>query len=419
MCKDANERAGASSNGAETKKQPEASQFETYESFFCEVLMGEQQPEALIVEVNLAGESQFEDGEWLGDTGSSHHIKSTRDGMIDVQPCPPGTRIRQVQGEVDVAEWGTLLIEVDGAEGKHVMKLCETLIVPSINVNLFSLQRVIKAGFVPVYGEVEGKCLIKKKTASGELVQVATMTVVNGRSTLDCVIVNNISNSSSGAALLTSETGGFNMKTELDMEQEVPFDVMEVLYLDEEPPSAEDPPPSADDDEYVGENNPGAGAIVPYVGGLHSDGDADDDGDHVDPVEPEGAYVPRVELPVGPLVGCPVYTSGHYEFVAGEWWMKPPAAVSWFGVSPLNSTEGLNLEESLSGADSPPPPVYDDDSFDPLVTLASHEWSYLSELKGEAYAIGGFARVECMVVESVDPTVLVEKRKLIGMQEYG
>ena len=56
MCKDATERASATSKGGDPKKKrPEASQFETYESFVCEVLMGQQQPEALIVEVDLAG----------------------------------------------------------------------------------------------------------------------------------------------------------------------------------------------------------------------------------------------------------------------------------------------------------------------------------------------------------------------------
>ena len=67
-------------------------------------------------------------------------------------------------------EWGTLLLEVDGANGKHIMRLSETLIVPNINVNLISLQRVIQGGFIPVYGEVEGKCLIKKRSADGDLV---------------------------------------------------------------------------------------------------------------------------------------------------------------------------------------------------------------------------------------------------------
>ena len=103
------------------------------------------------------------DDMWLGDTGSSHHIKSTRAGMVDVEPCPPGTRIRQVQGFVNVEKWGSVLLEVDGERGKHIMQLCETLIVLDINVNLFSLQRVINGGFLPVYGEVEGKCVIKKR----------------------------------------------------------------------------------------------------------------------------------------------------------------------------------------------------------------------------------------------------------------
>ena len=95
--------------------------------------------------------------------------------MVNIEPCPPGTRIRQVQGFVDVLEWGTVLLEVDGEHGKHVMHLRETLIVPDINVNLFSLQRVIDGGYLPVYGEVDGKCVIKKRTPSGGLQQVATM----------------------------------------------------------------------------------------------------------------------------------------------------------------------------------------------------------------------------------------------------
>ena len=119
--------------------------------------------------------------------------------MVNVEPCPSGTRIRQVQGFVDVQEWGTVLLEVDGEDGKHIMQLRETLIVPDINVNLFTLQRVIGGGSLPVYGEVEGKCLIKKRTPSGGLRQVATMTVINGRSTLDCKLVEH--DSSSGAAL--------------------------------------------------------------------------------------------------------------------------------------------------------------------------------------------------------------------------
>ena len=69
-----------------------------------------------------------------------NNIKATREGMVDVTKCPPGTKIRQVQGDVNVDEWGTVLLEVDAAEGKRVIQLKQTLVVPNIKVNLFSLQ---------------------------------------------------------------------------------------------------------------------------------------------------------------------------------------------------------------------------------------------------------------------------------------
>ena len=194
------------------KKQPKAAQFDTYESFAREVFIGQEQPEGMIVEVDLARSSSQPVDTWLGDTRSSHHIKSTRAGMVKVEPCPPRTRIRQVQGFVDVQEWGTVLLEVDGEDDKHIIQLRETLIVPDINVNLFTLQRVIGGGSLPVYGEVEGKCVIKKKMPSGGLRQVATMTVINGRSTLDCKPVEH--DSSSGAAL---QIDSFKAKVELTM----------------------------------------------------------------------------------------------------------------------------------------------------------------------------------------------------------
>ena len=52
----------------------------------------------------VANEAEREVDIWMGDSGSSHHIKSSRQGMIEVEKCPPGTRIRQVQGVVDVKD---------------------------------------------------------------------------------------------------------------------------------------------------------------------------------------------------------------------------------------------------------------------------------------------------------------------------
>ena len=54
---------------------------------------------------------------WLGNSGASHHIKSSSAGMINVTKCSPGTTIRQVQGTTDVEEWGSVLLQVDGSDG--------------------------------------------------------------------------------------------------------------------------------------------------------------------------------------------------------------------------------------------------------------------------------------------------------------
>ena len=122
----------------------------------------------------------------LGDSGASHHIKSSSSSMINVTKCPPGTTIRKLQGIVDVEEWGSVLLQVDGHDGKMTIRLDETLIVPEITVNLFSMQRVLDMGCLPVYGEVANKCIIKKVDDSGAAVQIATMSITKGRATLDC-----------------------------------------------------------------------------------------------------------------------------------------------------------------------------------------------------------------------------------------
>ena len=55
MCKSASERASGS--GEQRKKQPEAAQFDSFESFMCDVTIGVEQQEVMIVEVDLAGEA--------------------------------------------------------------------------------------------------------------------------------------------------------------------------------------------------------------------------------------------------------------------------------------------------------------------------------------------------------------------------
>ena len=79
-----------------------------------------------------------------------------------------------------------MLLEVDGENGKKIIKLCETLVVPRIRVNLFSLQRVVDQSFIPVFGEVAGKAFIKKFVDEGRLEKVAAISINKGRLTLDC-----------------------------------------------------------------------------------------------------------------------------------------------------------------------------------------------------------------------------------------
>ena len=202
MCKSKTEGGPSGGNPA-----PEVGQFEDPRVFACNATIGTM--EGFITE----RARNLEAGDvWLGDGGASHHIKSSSVGMVNVSKSPPGTTLRQVQGTVNVKEWGTVLLEVDSHEGNRVIKLERTLIVPRITVNLFSLQRVLQLGYLPVYGEVVDKCLIKGKNSAGALVQIATMTMSKGRATLDCVPFNSSRRSSGPAPQLDT------FRVELDMQ---------------------------------------------------------------------------------------------------------------------------------------------------------------------------------------------------------
>ena len=85
MCK-SSKTDGSTSGGS---RPPEAGQFDDYDGFACTVTIGSA--EAVIGE--SIDKSKFVDV-WLGDSGASHHIKSSSLGMINVTKCPPGTTIR-------------------------------------------------------------------------------------------------------------------------------------------------------------------------------------------------------------------------------------------------------------------------------------------------------------------------------------
>ena len=138
MCK-SSKGDGNASGGSST---PEASQFDTYDGFACSVTIGAA--EAFIGESDASKRVDT----WLGDSGASHHIKSSSSGMINVCNCPPGTTIRQVQGTIPVEQWGSVLLQVDGANGKNTIRLDETLNVPCISVNLFFIAEGARHGIL-------------------------------------------------------------------------------------------------------------------------------------------------------------------------------------------------------------------------------------------------------------------------------
>ena len=98
MCKAESDRADGSDGLDGAKKQPDVGRFDSFDNCMCEVTFGEELPKAMMVVVDLVGEVEQPEEKWPEDTGLSHHIKSTRARMIDVENCPSGMKIRQVQG---------------------------------------------------------------------------------------------------------------------------------------------------------------------------------------------------------------------------------------------------------------------------------------------------------------------------------
>ena len=104
---------------------------------------------------------------FLGDTGASHHIVCKREYFSELSPLPRPFRINQVQGSVAVTHWGTVVLEVDGDNGKQPFWLMEVLLIESMDFNILSLQKLRAAGYIPVYDKVEGKVVINKEVHTG------------------------------------------------------------------------------------------------------------------------------------------------------------------------------------------------------------------------------------------------------------
>ena len=62
------------------------------------------------------------------------------------------------------------------------------LFIPTMSFSILSLQKLVDARYLPVFGEIPNEVVIKKTLQSGQLEKIALMTVLRGRLTLDCTL---------------------------------------------------------------------------------------------------------------------------------------------------------------------------------------------------------------------------------------
>ena len=123
---------------------------------------------------------------WLGDTRASHHTTHDMVNYSTFEKMSTPYKIKQVQGEVHVTHCGTVNLIVQSATGPRPLLLKEVLYIPNMNFNLFSLQKIIKENYIPVFDEMKEKCIIKKTLPTGHKEQIALLTIIEGRPTLEC-----------------------------------------------------------------------------------------------------------------------------------------------------------------------------------------------------------------------------------------
>ena len=95
-------------------------------------------------------------------------------------------KIQQVQGEVLVTHWDTVQLVTQSSTGPRNLLLSEILYIPTMDFNLLSLQKIIKANCIPLFGEIQNKCIIKKLLQAGKQEQIALLDITNGILTLEC-----------------------------------------------------------------------------------------------------------------------------------------------------------------------------------------------------------------------------------------
>ena len=99
---------------------------------------------------------------FLADSGASHHICHDRASFYKLAPLPGPFKMNQVQGSIDVFHSGSVMLEVDSADGKGRFRLDNVLLIETMQFNTISLQKLRAADLLYVFREIPGKVVLKK-----------------------------------------------------------------------------------------------------------------------------------------------------------------------------------------------------------------------------------------------------------------
>ena len=99
---------------------------------------------------------------WLADLGASHHISCNMGNYTTFERIDKPYKIQQLQGEILVTHWGTIQLVTQSATRPRHLLLSQVLYIPGMNFNILSLQKIVAPNYIPVFGEIHQKCIIKK-----------------------------------------------------------------------------------------------------------------------------------------------------------------------------------------------------------------------------------------------------------------
>jgi len=104
---------------------------------------------AMMATVLHAGDSwaTIAAGQWVVDSGASHHMTGDAGSLTGVQPCTP-VQVSLADGRTSTARTrGTASLTVDGPTGTRNLDLGDVLVVPGLAVPLFSVRQASSHGF--------------------------------------------------------------------------------------------------------------------------------------------------------------------------------------------------------------------------------------------------------------------------------